>query len=121
MFDKLKADVAFMNGDYECALSLFLEGARSGDALASYNYAYCLLNGIGIKRDPSLAKSYFSFARDLEGGEACYSLALLYMHGDGVKRDFRKSLSYMRDAASMGCIEAQLYLGIRKNLVFSMV
>ena len=101
-----------MNGEYKEALNLFLEGARDGDALASYNYAYCLLNGIGTERDASLAKTYFSFARDLPGGEACYNLALLYMHGDGVRADLSKSLSYMRDAATMGCIEAQLYLGM---------
>ena len=116
MYDKLKADVVFMNGEYENAAALFLEGARSGEAIAAYNYAYCLMNGYGVKRDPAAAKSYFSFARDLEGGEAYYSLAVMYLMGTGVKRDYKRAISYMESAADMGCIEAQLYMGMAHTL-----
>jgi TPR repeat protein len=107
-----RADIEFLNGNYETAREMYLDGARDGDALSAYNYAYCLLKGIGGTYEPQLAKSYFSFARDLAGGVSAYMLSMLYMHGEGVVRDFQKALEYMKLAADGGCIEAQLYLGM---------
>lgn len=112
MFNKSLADVAFMEGDYEGAAKMYLEGARDGDALASFNYGYCLWRGLGAPYDPKEAKSFFAFARDLEGGEACYNIAMLYLHGEGVEKNYVKAYEYMTVSATQGCIEAQLYLGM---------
>ncbi len=111
-FNKSAADVIYMNGEYESAAELFLEGAREGSDIAAFNYAWCALMGKGMERDAALAKSFFGFARDLEGGEACYNLAILHMQGDGTPRDLYAALRYMSDAAEMGCVEAMLYLGM---------
>lgn len=111
MYDK-HADVLFMRGEYEKAAEMYLEAARDGDIDASFNYGYCLMHGKGVDYDPAAAKSFFAFARDMEGGESCYNLAMLYLHGEGVRRDYRQALRYMRISASQGCIEAQLYLGM---------
>ena len=112
MYEKLKADVAFMSGEYEAAADMYLEGAREGDSLAAFNYGYCFLKGLGRPYDPSEAKAYFSFARNMDGGEAYYNLAMLYLHGEGVAKDYVKSYEYMKISAGQGCIEAQLYLGM---------
>ena len=112
MYDKSTADVAFMQGDLGTAAAMYLEGARDGDALASFNYGYCLWRGMGVAYDPREAKSFFAFARDLEGGEACYNIAMLYLHGEGVAKNYVKSYEYMKISAEQGCIEAQLYLGM---------
>ncbi len=112
MYDKSTADVAFMEGDYEAAAQMYLEGARDGDATASFNYGYCLLSGLGAPYDPHEAKSFFAFARDLEGGESCYNIAMLYLHGEGVAKNYVKAYEYMKISAEQGCIEAQLYLGM---------
>ena len=112
MYEKSVADVAFMEGNYEAAAAMYLEGARDGDALASFNYGYCLWRGRGVSYDPKEAKSFFAFARDLEGGEACYNMAMLYLHGEGVLKDYKKTYEYMKISADQGCIEAQLYLGM---------
>ena len=45
----------------------------------AFNYGYCLWRGMGAPYDPKEAKSFFAFARDLEGGEACYNIAMLYL------------------------------------------
>jgi TPR repeat protein len=111
-FEKGAADVLFLRGRYEEAAEMYFEGAREGSDIASYNYAYCLLNGLGVERDPELAKSFFAFARDLEGGASLYALALLYLEGCGVPKDYRAAIRYMTDAADMGCVEAMLYLGM---------
>ena len=116
MYEKLKADVAFMNGEYEAAADMYLEGAREGDSLAAFNYGYCFLKGLGRPYDPAEAKSYFSFARNMEGGEAYYNLALLYLHGEGVAQNFEAACRYMRMSAEDGCIEAELYMGMAYTL-----
>ena len=116
MYEKLKADVAFLDGKYEIAADMYLEGAREGDSLAAFNYGYCLLRGYGREYDPSEAKSYFAFARNMEGGEASYNLAMLYLHGEGVAQNFELAHKYMRISAEDGCIEAQLYMGMASTL-----
>ena len=112
MYEKLVADVKFLEGDHVTAAAMYLEGARDGDALASFNYGYCLWRGMGVPYDPTEAKSFFAYARDMDGGEACYNIAMLYLHGEGVTRDYGKAFEYMNISASHGCIEAQLYLGM---------
>ena len=116
MYEKLKADVAFINGEYEAAADMYLEGARAGDSLAAFNYGYCFLKGLGRPYNPTEAKSYFSFARNMEGGEAYYNLAMLYLHGEGVTQNFEIACRYMRMSAEDGCIEAQLYMGMAYTL-----
>ena len=92
MSKKLEADVLFLNSEYEAAADKYLDGAREGDRLSAFNYGYCLWKGLGRAYNPKEAKSYFAFARDLDGGEACYNLAMMYMHGEGVSRDYKKAL-----------------------------
>ena len=116
MFDKLVADVKYMNGEYEAAAEMYREGAREGELIAAFDYGYCLWRGIGVPRDAKEAKSYFVFARDLEGGEACYNLAVMYMQGDGVPKSYKLAVDYMKSAAALGCVEAQLYLGVAHTL-----
>ena len=116
MYEKLKADVAFLDGDYEAAADMYLEGAREGDSLAAFNYGYCLLKGLGRPYDPAEAKSYFSFARNMEGGAAYYNLAMLYLHGEGVTQNFELAHRYMRMSAEDGCVEAELYMGMASTL-----
>ena len=116
MFDLLKANVLFLEGDLSCAAAAYLEGAGDGNAEAAFNYGYCLLHGFGVARNATEAKSFFAYASKLDGGEACYNLAVMYLHGEGVKRDYRRCYEYMCDAAELGCIEAQLYLGIAHTL-----
>ena len=112
MFNKLEADVLFLREEYEAAAEMYREGARDGDELASFNYGYCLWRGIGVTPDARAAKSYFAFAKNMQGGEACYNLAMLYLHGEGVKCNYKLSFEYMKDAADLGCVEAMLYLGM---------
>ena len=116
MYEKLLADVEFINGNYAVAANMYREGAREGDALAAFNYGYCLWKGLGVRRDASEARSFFSFARDLPGGESCYNLAMLYLTGDGVTRNYKKAMEYMSTSATLGCLEAKLYMGMAYTL-----
>ena len=112
IYEKSVADAHFLRGEYETAAKMYLEGARDGDDMAAFNYAYCLYHGYGVKTNYAEAKSFFTYARELEGGEACYNLGMLYLEGVGVDKDYAVALRYLTDSAAMGCIEAQLYLGM---------
>ena len=112
MYEKLRADVKYIEGEFSEAAEMYLKGAREGDALAAFNYGYCLWRGIGVEKNPTEAKSFFAFARDMEGGEACYNISMLYLHGEGVPKDYKKAYEYMKISAEGGCLEAQLYLGM---------
>ena len=116
MYDKLSADVEFLKGNYAASAEMYREGARDGDATAAFNYGYMLWRGLGVLQDSKEAKSFFAFARDIEGGAACYNLAMLYLHGDGVAQDFGRAIEYMTVSAEKGCIEAQLYMGMAYTL-----
>ncbi len=112
MYEKLVADVKFIEGDYATAAAMYLEGARDGDAWASSGYAYCLWRGLGVDYNPGEAKSFFAYAIESDCGEAAYNIAMLYLHGEGVARDYKKAYEYMCLSADKGAIEAQLYLGM---------
>ena len=111
MYDNAKAVTAYLHGEHQKAAEMFLEGAREGDIFGAFNYAYCLWRGIGTERDAASARSFFSFASELSGGDAHYNLAILHMHGEGGRVDYRKAFSHMQTAAELGCVEAMLYLG----------
>ena len=112
MYDHGAANTLFLRGEYALAAERYHEGAREGDRFAAFNYGYCLWRGIGVEPDPAEAKSFFVYARDIDGGDAYYNLAMLYLHGEGVPRLYDKAVAYMRSAAENGCLEAQLYLGM---------
>ena len=116
MYEKLVADVRFLRGEHEIAAKMYYDGAAEGDMGAACNYGWCLWRGMGVPQNSKEAKSFFVFARDMDGGEACYNLAVMYMHGDGVARNYRTAFEYMRSSALKGCIEAQLYLGMAYTL-----
>ena len=111
MYDNAKAVTLYLRGDHEKAAAMFLEGAEDGDIFGAFNYAHCLWRGIGVSKDPAAARSFFSFAQELVGGDAQYNLAIMWMHGEGGKRDYRKAFRHMQAAAELGCVEAMLYLG----------
>ena len=100
MFDLNTAKVLFMDGEYTRAAEMFYEGATEGNAEAAFDYAYCLMNGYGVERDPALAKSFYTFASQ-KVGEAAYNLAVMYLHGNGVKRDYRRTVEYMNDTSHL--------------------
>ena len=115
MFDLNTAKVLFMDGHYERAAEMFYEGATEGNPEAAFDYAYCLMKGYGVEKNPSLAKSFYVFASQ-KVGEAAYNLSVMYLHGNGVKRNYKKAFEYMNDAAELGVLEAQLYLGVAYTL-----
>lgn len=115
MQDVKTGKVLFIEGRHKEAARLFLEAAREGDPEAAFDYAFCLQFGFGTEKNEREAVSFYRFAQE-KIGEASYNLAVMYMHGAGVRRDYKKSYSYMLDAARADIIEAQLYLGVAHTM-----
>ncbi len=111
-----EAKVIFMRGEHERAAAMFREGARDGDMESAFHYGYCLLHGLGVEQNTAEAKSFFTFSRELPGGEAAYNLAVMYIEGIGVGKNYRRGIDCMRSSAALGCIEAKLYLGMAHTL-----
>lgn len=108
---RIKADAAFLNGDYETAFWGYFEGAVDfGDARSAFNLAFMYHQGISVPRNYMMARKFYVAASGLEGGEAQFNLALMYLRGQGVEPDAAKAAEYMKTAAR-GCVNAQLYLG----------
>ncbi len=107
-----EANKHFLDGNFDIAAKMYLELAREGSVVASFNYGYCLWLGLGVDYNPKEAKSFFAFARDLKGGESAYNIAMLYMRGEGVTKNYKKAIEYMKLASDLDCVEAMLYLGM---------
>ena len=113
MFEKSVADLKFLNGETALAAEMYHEGAREGDAYAAFSYGYCLMTGQGVLQDLGEAKSFFSFAKESDEGEAYYNIAMLYLEGGvGFSKDYVKARRCLEASAEMGCLEAKLYLGM---------
>ena len=116
----LSADVKFIRGETEAAAKAYLEAARDGDVRASFNYGYCLMHGYGVSRNEKEARSFFSFALELDGGFAAYNLASLYLSGLGGAKNFRKAVDLMKPNRFEMIIKNVVYIGMptEQNKVF---
>ena len=115
MSEVKRGKVHFLDGKYESALKVFYNAAADGDAEGAFNYAFCHQFGYGTAVDYKTAVSFYKFAAH-RVPEASYNLAVIYMTGVGHARDYRLAYEYMRDAATQGVIEAQLYLGVAHTM-----
>lgn len=115
MSEGKRAKVLFMDGEHGRALKMFYDAAAEGDAEAAFDYAFCRQFGFGAPVDLRAARSFYNFAKE-RIPDANYNLAVMHMHGVGNERDYRAAYEHMRDAATGGVIEAQLYLGVAHTM-----
>ena len=110
--DILRANILFTEGKYGEAAVLFAAGAREGHTRAIFNYAYCLQYGYGVDADPGRAFRLYTHLRYEEEGDAAYNAGAMLVTGRGVACDPGAGYAFMREAADLGCIEAQLYVAM---------
>ncbi len=86
------------------------EAVEGGIVWAKYSLGYCLLEGIGVKKDAREAVRWLSEAAKYHG-EAAFALAKCYEMGVGVDAmDLREALKYHRKAQKLGCVAATAYI-----------
>lgn len=101
--------------DHNLAFDYFSQAAEATNpsAHALNNLATLYVNGIGTKKNTSLALKYFEAAAE-QGYSAAYNgLGFLYLHGtDGLTKNETKAFEYFTKAAEEGHVEAFNNLGI---------
>lgn len=114
---RIKADAAFLQGDYEAAFWGYFEGAVDfGDARSAFNLAFMYHQGYHTPRNYVWARKYYHLASYHFGGEAKFNLALMHMRGQGGDNDYRMAYDLMKASAAEGCVYAQMYLGVAYTL-----
>ena len=114
---RIKADAAFLEGDYETAFWGYYEGAVDfGDARSAFNLAFMYHQGYHTPRNYVWARKYYHLASYHFGGEAKFNLALMHMRGQGGDTDHSLAYDLMKASAAEGCVHAQMYLGVAYTL-----
>ena len=116
MTTRLAADVeagrnAYEFGDYEDALSHFMESAKQGDAEAQIYLGIMYRGGEGVPVDYFEAVKWYRRAAEQGHPRAQTKLAISYTLGRGVEQDHQQALQWYLRAAQQGYVDAQLSLG----------
>ncbi|MDR1907645.1 MAG: sel1 repeat family protein [Holosporales bacterium] len=90
------------NKDLADAAKLYKRSATLGDARGQFNYARCLEEGIGVKKDESLAATYYKRAVDQGHFDACYRYGC--MLGRGMDPNLQEAAQYLKKVAD-SCLE----------------
>ncbi|MBA2127047.1 hypothetical protein DLM45_12565 [Hyphomicrobium methylovorum] len=106
------AYMAFDQGQYLTALKLAEEAAARGEPQANTLIGRIYTEGLGIKKDPVKAYSYFSKAAELGDVQGTFAIALALAQGYGVKKDRRMAAVMFEKAALTGHAEANYNLGV---------
>jgi TPR repeat protein len=126
-----KGDIAYNEGDYTSALSVFQPLAQSiyqpyaadkgfeslfyldDDVLrAQVNLGVMYNKGQGIPQNFEFAVKWFRIAAEKGYAVAQYNLGVLYRDGLGVAQDNESALEWLKLAAQQGNAAAQLNLGV---------
>jgi TPR repeat protein len=103
-----KAEEYIRAQDFQHAVPILQEAASLGSSKSQYNYAFCLLQGAGVKRNDSLANVFLEKAAIQNNINAQYKLAHSYRTGRGVAPNTQKAIYWYTQAAELGDLESQM-------------
>ena len=90
---------------YANAVASLEEGARTGDAEASWKLGLIYLKGIGVPKDDAKAAEWLKKAANLGQTRAQVTLSDLYSNGIGVPRDYVRAYTWASIAAEQGAVD----------------
>ena len=105
--------VAYKEGRYETAASIFEKLAEKGDHRAMSIIGSMYASGLGISLDPKKAFVWLKEAAKHNRPDAEYRLGLMYDHGIGVKQNNRKAIRWYQKAVEHGYVPAQAMMGLK--------
>ena len=85
---------AYEAQDYAAALPLLEKEAASGDPAAQTKLGLIYAKGLGVTRDPKLARTWFDKAAAQGHAEAEYCVGVTYDFGDGVPQDHATAITW---------------------------
>lgn len=99
--------VAFIAGNYENALSIFVPLAETTNhAYAQYFIGRMYAAGQGVHKNTEMAAEWYRKASKHGVADAQYRLGDLYKNGDGVPRDIERAYGWYSVAAHLGNAKA---------------
>jgi len=91
---------AFKHKDYQRAFREWKQAAEAGQADAQFDLGVLYAQGLGVKRDLTLAARWYRHAADQGNLEAEFALGQMYSRGWGVPRDEQDALRWFELAAN---------------------
>jgi hypothetical protein len=77
-----------------------------------HDFAYMLLNGLGMPKDAARASQLFQRSCDMGLAQGCEQVALLYQSGTGVTKDVPKSMALLDQACRGDDLNACNWVGV---------
>ena len=93
------------------AATLLQECARNKDMMAAGYYGWCLLRGVGVRRDNKAAARWLQLSAEAGDPLAQVNLGTMYGSGRGVRRDPAKAVYWFRRSAQQGHPWGEFYFG----------
>jgi len=98
--------------NYNRAFLRFRSASLEGHIQAQFECAGMYLKGIGTKKKPYMAKSWYEKAAEKGHAGAQAELALLYYNGKEIKQDYAKAFDWFQKSAAQGNDMAQYGLAL---------
>jgi hypothetical protein len=108
---------SLLGRNYWTAVSHFKLGTTHEHAGATFNLGLCYEQGLGVKRDLSMAMKLYEKAAMMGHAKAMYNLGVFYVHGmGGLEKNHRMARKYFKQAAELGQGDAMKALGINTSM-----
>lgn len=107
---------AYLKGEYSRAHKIWFELADYGDVDAQYNLGTLYDNGLGVKRDVTIASHWYRLAAASNIVEAQLVLAAIFRGGEIGPPDIKSAIENISAAANRGFPLAQFELGVAYDL-----
>jgi len=89
---------AFKNKDYQKAYKEWKAAAEAGEAEAQFDLGVLYAQGLGVRRDLTVATSWYRKAAEQGNAEAQFAMGQIYARGWGVPRDTADALRWFQMA-----------------------
>ena len=109
---------AYLNEQYDRAMSHFLSSAESGNAQAKYLLGTMYRKGLGVEADEFEAFKWIKEAADDGLVDAQFQLGLMYYDGEGTTEDGDEAMNWVSLAANAGHEDAGEVLQVMLTVDF---
>jgi len=100
--EDMRADRAYVRGDYRAAVKELRDLAEHGEARAQYDLALLYDKGQGVAQDDKQALHWYRKAAEQGEARAQYNVGLMYAKGQGVQQDDVEAYLWIGLAAAQG-------------------
>ena len=101
----------FNDKNYIEAAKWYQNAAEQGHAEAQNSLGWMYANGIGVKRNDSIAVNWYRKSAEQGNADAQNHLGWMFGNGSGVDQDYAEAMRWYRKAAREGLAEAEYNIG----------